>query len=207
MPSMPHADSPGLIQGLTGLAPFVAALAALFVGLLQWRIQSRHLKHNLYEKRYAIYDAARTYLVEMMQKDGKTEISEYQRFRAATDPAEFLFPMTVFEHMQKIGKLGLDYRTAQQKFELYQRYVTPQLIPPDRDDPRFQEAVEQYPVVAEEVNTHVRYVIAELEGRLKTVFVPHLKLEGDRPWFERFEAGLDSWMRGADERLAERYKR
>ena len=95
--------NPDWTQNITSFAPFVAALTALFVGLLQWRIQSRRLKHNLFEKRYAIYHASRMHLAEIMKKQDKDDINAYLQFRAATDPAEFLFPESVYNHLRMVG--------------------------------------------------------------------------------------------------------
>jgi hypothetical protein len=199
MPGMSQVTSQGWVQTVTAFAPFAAALTALFVGWLQWRVQKLHFKQNVYEKRYAIYDAARTYLAEAMRKNGKDDITAYLQFRAATDPAEFLFPASVYAYLKKIAVLGQNFCASQGTLEDCRQRLPPARILSEPDREELAKAMR-------DMQGSREAIVAELEGGLKSVFYPHLRLEDGRSWFDKIEDALNVSVKLADEKLAERYK-
>jgi hypothetical protein len=63
MPPTPHGDFLGYLQAL---GPLIAACVAVGVALTQRHLQKQQLKQNLFEKRFAVYEAIKRHLVESM---------------------------------------------------------------------------------------------------------------------------------------------
>lgn len=70
------------------LTPVIAVFGAM-IGYRQWRTAQNKLKLDLFERRYAIYDALRGYLSVIMTT-GKTDIVSEQKFLQGTHGAKWL---------------------------------------------------------------------------------------------------------------------
>jgi hypothetical protein len=86
--------------------PAVGALIAgigAWVALQQMRIARTKLRHDLYDRRFATYAAARKLLREVML-DGNASEASIAAFLAGTSESPFLFNDETVRYLEEIGK-------------------------------------------------------------------------------------------------------
>lgn len=190
----------------TAIGPLLAVLVAVGVALMQYYLQRQQFKQDLYEKRFGVYEGVQAYVIAMLQTAGKTDIPAYQQFRKSTDPAEFLFGSDVWEYVQQIGKIGLDFRAAEQRYEHYDRILHTPLVNPDEAfRRRYDEALAGHQRLMDETSEFMTKVTREHEGGFKAAFRPYLKLFPERCLFGRLKDAVDLWMQQRDSVMASRY--
>ncbi|MDE2598511.1 MAG: hypothetical protein KGL40_02695 [Rhodocyclaceae bacterium] len=81
------------------LTPTVAILGSL-IAYRQWRLAQNKLKLDLFDRRFAVYDAARTLLASIMTS-GKAKDEEVYKFMAATREAKWLLNSSIDEYFEK----------------------------------------------------------------------------------------------------------
>ena len=81
------------------LTPTIAVLGA-FIAYRQWRTAQNKLKHDLFERRFSVYDAATTLLASIMTS-GKAKDEELFKFLSGTREAKWLLDGNVAEYLDK----------------------------------------------------------------------------------------------------------
>lgn len=81
------------------LAPTIAVLGAV-IAYCQWRTAQNKLKLELFEKRFAVYDEARTLLSSILT-NGKVREEAAHKFLAGTREAKWLLNTDVAEYLDK----------------------------------------------------------------------------------------------------------
>jgi len=81
------------------LTPVVAVLGS-YVAYRQWRLAQNKLKLDLFERRFAIYAAAQTFLASIMTS-GKVNDQELFKFTVATRESKWLLDSNVAEYLDK----------------------------------------------------------------------------------------------------------
>ena len=81
------------------LTPIVAVLGVC-IAYWQWRTAQNKLKHDLFERRFSVYDAARTLLASIMTS-GKAKDEELFKFLSGTREAKWLLDANVAEYLDK----------------------------------------------------------------------------------------------------------
>ena len=112
------------IDYLQALAPSIAALIALGVGLTQWRLQRENLKQQLFEKRLKVFNSVELFIAKIVATNGDISIPDYQNFRRDTHVAEFLFGSQVLDHIKEIDSEGAGLRRANTLLKHYQGIVS-----------------------------------------------------------------------------------
>lgn len=122
-------------QSFATLATGILAVgAAVAVGFRQSRIteQQNHifemqatlaetsLKHDLFERRYKVYDAVRVFLLSILQHAQYPALEEEQGFLRAKHEAQFLFRRELQHFLQEIWQRSNSYRAL--KIEMAQIY-------------------------------------------------------------------------------------
>jgi len=79
------------------LTPTVAVLGS-FIAYRQWRTAQNKLKHDLFERRFSVYDAARTLLASIMTS-GKAKEEELFKFLSGTREAKWLLDKNIAEYL------------------------------------------------------------------------------------------------------------
>ena len=103
---------------VSGLASVVSGLAGVVIGALityklqnrllnkqleeQQRIESERLRLDLFDRRYKVYDTARTFLIRVFEAEGP-DIKLFE-FNAGTSDAEFLFHRDVVAWLAEVRK-------------------------------------------------------------------------------------------------------
>jgi hypothetical protein len=109
-------------------ATIIASIAALCVTWMfssrqakiadaQRRIAAAKLDFDLYEKRYAAFEAARKLWREVVQH-GNVEMSQMDEFMIGTVDAEFLFGNDVVQYLEKFREKVARLQTTQSRLEL-----------------------------------------------------------------------------------------
>ena len=105
------------ITQLSGLLTPLIALIAAMIALQQWITNKRQqetnvsrLKHELYDKRFAIYDAARTFLRRVITSDEVTN-KHLDEYWAGINPARFLLDDELTDYLEKIQNKAVDLQT------------------------------------------------------------------------------------------------
>ncbi len=80
------------------LTPTVAVLGS-FIAYQQWRLAQNKLKLDLFDRRFSVYEAARTLLSSIM-KSGKAKDEEVSKFMVSTREAKWLLNDSVAEYLE-----------------------------------------------------------------------------------------------------------
>lgn len=97
------------IQVLSALAVPVIAGVGAWVAIQQMVIARAKLQHDLYERRYAVFDAVRTFLDEVIRS--RVVSSEtFQTFVLKTGDAEFLFDDELAAYLKEVREHALKAR-------------------------------------------------------------------------------------------------
>lgn len=81
------------------LTPTVAVLGS-FIAYRQWRLTQNKLKLDLFDRRFTVYDAARTFLGSIM-RSGKAKDDDTFKFMIATREAKWLLNDSIAEYLDK----------------------------------------------------------------------------------------------------------
>jgi hypothetical protein len=79
------------------LTPVIAA-TGIFVSWRQWKTNSQKLRYDLFEKRYAIYEAAVRFIASMM-REGRPSREAQNAYLVGTQGAKLLFGKEVEEYL------------------------------------------------------------------------------------------------------------
>lgn len=170
MPPTPRRDFLGYLQAL---GPLIAASVAVGVGLMQWHLQRRHLKQNLFEKRWKVYTAVQEYLAAILRED---ERDPYPQFRRDTDPGELLFSGAVLEHINAVGDAGGRFRAARRRVELHGTVAHASVRPMNLDDEQWRnEAFAKLGEAQCQEEELRRFISQAFEGDSKAVFFRELR--------------------------------
>jgi len=85
---------------LTALMTPTVAILGLLIGWRQWRLAQNKLKLELFEKRFAVYEATLRFIATILSS-GKAEDYEVFQFRSAIREAKWLFEPSVAEYLEK----------------------------------------------------------------------------------------------------------
>jgi hypothetical protein len=111
---------PGWVQILQALAVPVIAAVGAWVAIQQMRIARIKLQHDLYDRRYAVFQAVRRFLDEALANQ-LVSSETLRAFVLGTSDAEFLLPDDLAEYLARMSERA---RTAQSIY-----MVMPALLP------------------------------------------------------------------------------
>jgi hypothetical protein len=170
------------------IAPFLAVIVAIGVAVVQAYLQRQHLKHNLFEKRYTVWNVTQQFLLKASVGE-HLDVQSTLHFRYETEAHRYLFGAEVHTFME-----GL-YEAATEILQ---------------DDVTIMELAKQNKNV-----TDLQNAVTDKVQRLTSVFVladaeflfqPYLQLYYDANWLRRLKQSLDRWMQSADKTMASRYR-
>lgn len=81
------------------LTPVIAVLGA-YIAVQQWRTAQNKLKLELFDRRFSVYDAART-LISSVLTSGKAKDEEVFKFLSGTREAKWLLNVDVADYFEK----------------------------------------------------------------------------------------------------------
>lgn len=156
---MPSANLPNWVVFTQAVGPtFVAIIAAGIASLIQynqWKTAKSKLAIDLFDRRFAVYEATRKLVSALLQKT-KMHDDEHREFINKTWNARFLFDREFCEYIENFRiiaiNLNLYHETYEQKM----------------NDPARGEAIKEH-------YDRLKYVMAESQ-KLEERFLPYLDL-------------------------------
>lgn len=97
------------IETLSALLAPTVAVVTLYIAFQQYRIGRQKVRHDLFERRYAVYEAIRDFLYEAIREATLSESAFFQ-LNKGTDDALFLFDESVEEYIQTVREKGARLR-------------------------------------------------------------------------------------------------
>ena len=192
MPRSPDRDAFGYLQAL---GPLIATLVAVCVGLMQRHLQQQNLDQNLFDKRFAVYDAITSYLVENMGEH-PTWVRHLLKFPMRRQ-AGFLFGADMCAFCDELDAMIRRWDLA---------FGQCCEIGSESGERKLKERT----IGTEALFRELRYAREPLGepmlDKLEQICRPYLQLHDERNWFLRLLADFDHWMDTADKTLASRYK-
>lgn len=192
MPPTPHRDFFGYLQSL---GPLIAACVAVGVALMQRHLQKQQLKQNLFEKRFAVYEAIKRHLVESMS-GYPTWVWHLLNF-PMKGQAVFLFGADMVDFCAELDALIMRWDWAfSQCCE----------IDPESGEKKLKERTSETEGLFREMR-HAREPIGmPMIDRLDQLCSPYLQLQNDQRWLARFIARLNRWVdQDQSAKMASRY--
>jgi hypothetical protein len=92
------------------------ALAVGIVALLQYQLNRAKHRHDLFDRRYAMYEAIRNFIGGILTS-GKATTEKRLAFLVDTNGARFVFDKTVTKYIEEIHSKAVDLHTLQSELE------------------------------------------------------------------------------------------
>jgi len=99
------------------IATLVVGFAVVIIAWRQWRVAHNKLRLDLFEKRYTVYEGAKTFL-SVIFSHGDFTGEDLRAFNLATRDALFLFPKQIEEYLHTIRSRALHMKMFAKQFEL-----------------------------------------------------------------------------------------
>lgn len=99
-----------LIIYLSGLLTPVIALVTAYIAYRQYKNDNQRLKHDLYEKRYAIFSSVME-TIALILRDANVDMNTLITFRKSTIEAYFLLDDDISSYLDEIYRKGLMLQT------------------------------------------------------------------------------------------------
>ena len=147
---------PSWMQWSQGIALMLIPAIGAWIAFKQVRIATTKLNFDLYAKRFAVFEAARTY-IGRFETEGKVTLKEAVTLRVACVEAVFLFDDPVSKYLDGLASLGVKHEALRKRLSL-----------PSTDDAARS-------AIADELAEMETKITSEY-GRLTEVFKPYLSL-------------------------------
>ena len=98
------------------LAP-ITAVAMIYIAYRQYRLEKLKWKHELYEKRLAIFRSTMELLAVIM-RDGNVDIVTLSKFNAETSESYFLLGRDICDYLLEVYRKGVHLRTLNEKLQV-----------------------------------------------------------------------------------------
>lgn len=100
-------------------AAFTAVIALVTTTILvqQHLLARRKLRHELYDRRFAVYNALMGFLSLVIEGGGQISVEALYKFKADTNQAFFLFDRDVREYLDEVYGRAVELRRKQKKAE------------------------------------------------------------------------------------------
>ncbi len=116
-------EFPGLIGNLpdflTAISAFLTFVVAAIVALItyrQFRLEREKFKLALFDKRFAVFSAAREFL-RLITRTTKIEMKDLSEYLGDTQDAAFLFDEKIADHLIGLYQKAVDLQTTQKIYE------------------------------------------------------------------------------------------
>jgi len=87
---------------LTALLTPIVAFLGIYIAYQQWKTAENKLKHELFDRRFSVYDAARTFLMSIAESHKSIELLKAQcEFFSKTREAKWLLNTTIADYLHK----------------------------------------------------------------------------------------------------------
>lgn len=104
------------IQIFSALLTPIVAIVAVFIAFMQWRTAQHKLKHELFDRRFSIYEAVRNFISSIVGS-GKTRDEDIFIFLSATREAKWLLGLYPAKYLDELYSKTIDLQVLQLKLE------------------------------------------------------------------------------------------
>lgn len=131
------------------------ALVGIGIAIFQLWLANTRLKHDLFERRYVVYDAIRKFIGDPLSKGNSTEETQ-REFKIKTNNARFLFGSEYANFVNRVWKTVID---LEETCEILEQ--------PNSEEQR-QEHIKK--------RTDIKILLPKMLGELESKSLPFLKL-------------------------------
>lgn len=108
---------PTWLQIVLGIcAPFIAVFSA-FISYRQWQLSAYKIKHDLFERRWAVYAATNDAIVTALNGNAVEHTERFENFMRKSVDASFLFSEEIPKFLTEIGQAILDLRASERELK------------------------------------------------------------------------------------------
>jgi len=96
-----------------GLGTLAVAISVAAITYQQYRVNRLRLRHELFERRFAVFRTAQIYLSKIMQEgrlNDETFRTEYPKFMDAWQRSQFLFGKDIGDYLDSVRRRSLEMR-------------------------------------------------------------------------------------------------
>ena len=108
----------------------IIGVAGAFISWQQWRVADIRLRHDIYPRKFRVYEAAKTLLV-MFQDNGKISQEDYFAYLRGITDAEFIFDdVKVTQYLQTLRERAIELiriqasGSAEERAEVSRWFIT-----------------------------------------------------------------------------------
>lgn len=98
------------------IATAFLGLVASWIAVQQLRLARHRFRLDLFDRRYKVYDATRTFLSTILRNATFTDVELFQ-FYSGTSDSDFLFGPELVDYLAQIRRRAVDMRLHQKKYE------------------------------------------------------------------------------------------
>ena len=96
-----------LVKLFSALLTPTIAIVTTFIAIQQYRLQKFKVRHELFERRLAVYKAVAEYLTVVIRPEPPADESALKMIRETAD-ASFLFKEEISNYLEELYKKGID---------------------------------------------------------------------------------------------------
>ena len=93
---------PVWVEYLKAVGPMIIGLAVTYVAWMQWHVNNNRLKHELFDRRYRVFEATRIFIGKVASS-GRAKGEVILEFKLNTIESEFLFGKDISNYLDKAG--------------------------------------------------------------------------------------------------------
>lgn len=192
-PPTPRRDFLGYLQSL---GPLIAACVALYIGFTQRRLQRQQLKQNLFEKRFAVYEAIKSYLGDSTIRR-PTLVRHLLKFPMKAE-ATFLFGSDMAAFCAELDAMVMKYDLA------FSRCCE---TDPESGERKLRKRTNETKNLFQEMRLAREPIGKPMIDRLEQLCRPYLQIQSSPvPWYARLESYLEQIADCNEKRLKTRYE-
>ena len=105
-----------ILQIISGFFTPIISIISFYISFQQYITNKKKLRLDLYEKRFAVYEAVVSFLSHVMAQ-GTAKMAEINKFTEIINKSYFLFDSKMTDYLYKIQNKGLDLNTNKENRE------------------------------------------------------------------------------------------
>ncbi len=108
---------------LLTISALIVSLVVMFIAWLQWRVAYNKFRLDLFDRRYKVYDTARTFLSAITSEPNFNN-QELLTFEFGKSVAVFLFKADVVDYLTQVRTRALDMRQSERDLQPGQTHLS-----------------------------------------------------------------------------------
>lgn len=105
------------LQIILGISASLIAIFGAYISYKQWKLSAYKLKHDLFERRWAIYASAHDLIADTLNGSKDERAKSYRDLQQKIITAQFLFPKDVCDYLSQLLEDIWKYNLLEQKIK------------------------------------------------------------------------------------------